>query len=378
MCDCNPAGSVGEDCDLTTGQCSCLPLTSGRDCSQCDPGTFNLQSTNPDGCQPCFCSGQSNVCSAAPGFYYAMLTTVFSSSGAESELQGWRLIDASSDVPVSQSAVQAGPDGVTLRANGGTYLEAPAAFLGNKLSSYAQYLRIELVAVDPVGVAAESTLDYDVILIGGGITMAANFSRMASGFRVLLHESAGWVRTDSTASLSTRDFQLVLSSLTRVLITSSFRSEVVLLSISLDTALHQSEVPDTAGLMEVTFVESCDCPENYTGLSCDVCFQGYTRAQSGNCELCQCNGFSTDCDPDTGVCSNCSGSTTGRSCELCERGSYGDPLSGVECLPCPCPLPTGPGQFTDECVLDAGDVTCLNCPPGHTGTLNSAIYVRKS
>lgn len=367
MCDCDSAGSVGEACDLATGQCSCLPLTSRRDCSLCEPGTFNLQSTNPDGCQPCFCSGQSDTCSEAPGFYYAMLTTVFNSS-AESQLQGWKFINASSDVPVSQS-VQGGQDGVTLQANSGTYLEAPAAFLGNKLSSYAQYLRIELVAVDLIGVAAESTLEYDIILIGGGIMIASNFSRVESGFRVLLHESAGWVRTDSTTSLSTQDLQLVLSSITRVLITSSFRSEVVLLSISLDTALHQSELAVTAGMAEVTFVESCDCPENYTGLSCEVCSPGFTQATPGNCELCQCNGFSTDCDPETGVCSNCSGSTTGRSCELCEQGSYGDPPSGVECLPCPCPFPMGPGQFTDECVLDAGDVMCLNCPPGHTGVL---------
>lgn len=290
-----------------------------------------------------------------------MLTTVF--VGVEPALRGWMLVNLSSGEPISPSVLGTPPsgEGVALPGNIGAYLEAPADFLGNKLSSYARYLRVE------VGATVESTLENDVILVGDGITMATNFSLAESGFRVLLHESAGWLRTDSSMTPSTEDFQLVLSSLTRVLITASFRTDVVLLSISLDTAVHQSELIDIAGMAEVTSVESCECPENYTGLSCAVCSPGYTRASSGNCELCQCNGFSTDCDPDTGVCLNCSGLTTGRSCELCERGSYGDPSGGVECLPCPCPFPTGPGQFTDECTLDGGSPTCLNCPPGHTG-----------
>lgn len=292
-----------------------------------------------------------------------MLTTAFAT--IDPVLQGWMLVSASSDDPISPSVLSTPPsrEGVTLEANIGAYLEAPVDFLGNKLSSYAQYLRVE------VGVAAESTLEHDVILVGSGITVATNFSLAESGFRVLLHESAGWVRTDSPTTLSTEDFQRLLSSLTRLLITASFDTDVVLLSIGLDTALHQSQLVNTTGMEEVTFVENCECPENYTGLSCDVCSPGYTRAPLGDCELCQCNGLSLDCDPDTGTCLNCSGSTTGRSCELCERGTYGDPISGVECLPCPCPFPTEPGQFTDECVLDGGSPTCLNCPPGHTGVL---------
>ena len=51
-------------------------------------------------------------------------------------------------------------------------------------------------------------------------------------------------------------------------------------------------------------------------------FQGYTRAiQKGgplvNCVPCNCNGRSTDCDPQTGICRNCRTGTTGDHCERC-------------------------------------------------------------
>lgn len=53
-------------------------------------------------------------------------------------------------------------------------------------------------------------------------------------------------------------------------------------------------------------VEQCVCPAGHTGLSCEDCDAGYTRSEQGLylglCELCDCNGHSEQCDPDTGVC----------------------------------------------------------------------------
>lgn len=53
-------------------------------------------------------------------------------------------------------------------------------------------------------------------------------------------------------------------------------------------------------------VEQCHCPEGYTGLSCEDCAVGYTRAEEGIylgiCEPCNCNGNSRECHPETGVC----------------------------------------------------------------------------
>lgn len=44
-CHCNPEGTAGspEDCHPSTGQCLCLDHVSGRDCTYCQMGYFNLK-----------------------------------------------------------------------------------------------------------------------------------------------------------------------------------------------------------------------------------------------------------------------------------------------------------------------------------------------
>lgn len=34
----------------------------GENCDRCKPGFFNLQQNNPEGCEECFCSGKTNIC----------------------------------------------------------------------------------------------------------------------------------------------------------------------------------------------------------------------------------------------------------------------------------------------------------------------------
>ncbi|XP_048845494.1 laminin subunit gamma-1 [Brienomyrus brachyistius] len=76
-CNCSRFGTVnkGTSCLQTTGQCSCLPNVTNRDCSVCNPGYFNLHSGL--GCQRCDCSavgstnGQCHIssgqCECQPG-----------------------------------------------------------------------------------------------------------------------------------------------------------------------------------------------------------------------------------------------------------------------------------------------------------------------
>lgn len=53
-CSCDPRGSVSEKtCNPVTGQCACLPYVTGRACSRCSPGFYDLQSGR--GCQSCKC-----------------------------------------------------------------------------------------------------------------------------------------------------------------------------------------------------------------------------------------------------------------------------------------------------------------------------------
>ena len=78
------------------------------------------------------------------------------------------------------------------------------------------------------------------------------------------------------------------------------------------------------------------------------CASGYYRVRNnrylGTCVPCDCNRYSFQCDPETGVCLNCRANTAGDRCDQCAEGYYGDPLSSIPCLPCPCPLTVDPNQ----------------------------------
>lgn len=47
-CNCNPDGSIGDDCDVNTGQCKCKPGVAGRTCNQCATGHYKF---SPTGCR---------------------------------------------------------------------------------------------------------------------------------------------------------------------------------------------------------------------------------------------------------------------------------------------------------------------------------------
>ena len=299
----------------------------------------------------------------AEGFVASTLSTEFGSTSSDI-LSGWRLTTASLEGSITATV---SGEGVYIIANTAGYLEAPAAFRGNHLSSYGQFFRVSVQFSEDI---FQTSSIYDVILLGNGIEIGAIFSVAPSAQqRVTLSvqlsaENGLWTNVLSNQTVTPSGLQSVLSSLDRVLITTNFPFNLTLYSVELDVASFSGVAGDTS----VTWVEQCVCPANYSGLSCESCAVGFTRSESGICELCQCNGLSVTCDAVTGACTNCSQLTSGEFCERCSEGTYGDPLNGIPCQACPCPFTDGVGQFSDECVLlGSNDVMCLNCPIGHTG-----------
>ena len=57
QCACNTNGTVGGsgECEQQSGNCTCKPLVIGQTCNQCKPGTFGLNQSDTNGCQPCNC-----------------------------------------------------------------------------------------------------------------------------------------------------------------------------------------------------------------------------------------------------------------------------------------------------------------------------------
>ena len=57
QCACDTKGTVGGSgqCDRQSGKCICKPLVIGQRCNRCKVGTFGLNQSNPNGCEPCNC-----------------------------------------------------------------------------------------------------------------------------------------------------------------------------------------------------------------------------------------------------------------------------------------------------------------------------------
>ena len=358
------------ECNATSGQCQCKPLTTGsRDCATCTEGSFNLQSTNPLGCQPCFCSGHTSQCSSATGFTAGVVAALITDGSGEP----WDLL-SSAFQPTGFLFYDPIEGRVTYLHGLGAYFSAPPEYLGNKLSSYGQPLSVTL------GLGSNDTLPdgpppaglYDVVVTGSnGVSIAAFFlsvptlDPVTSSIRI--QEDSGWILTSTSDLATARDILSVLSDISLLAVRLEFdnpaATSIVLYNFTLATAL-----PAESGDPEVTWVEECGCPVNFTGLSCEQCASGYFRAADESCQPCDCGGFSVSCDPDTGACTNCSALTTGVSCERCVDGAFGDPASGTPCLPCPCPLTSSSGQFSQTCrLLQNTSVECLDCPIGHAG-----------
>ncbi|XP_029994258.1 agrin isoform X3 [Sphaeramia orbicularis] len=63
-CQCNAYGSYKGTCDPATGQCSCKPGVGGQKCDRCEPGFWNFRgivTENMSGCTPCNCDPTGSV-----------------------------------------------------------------------------------------------------------------------------------------------------------------------------------------------------------------------------------------------------------------------------------------------------------------------------
>ncbi|XP_032420260.1 laminin subunit gamma-1 [Xiphophorus hellerii] len=357
-CSCSPSGST-QECDVNTGQCRCKDNVEGFSCDRCKPGYFNLDPNNPQGCTACFCFQHSSVCDSAEGYSVHTISSTFD-RGTE-EWSGQTRDGSTVSVqwsPAGQEVSLVSEDYQPL------YLVAPEKFLRNQMLSYGQNLSMTFrVERRDARLSAE-----DLILEGAGMRLAVPLIAQGNAypnenmqtFVFRLHEQPGY---PWRPAISDSDFQKLLHNLTAIKIrgTYSERSAGYLDNVSLVTARRGSGVP-------ARWVERCSCPPGYQGQHCEQCTLGYRRAQRelgpfSSCEVCNCHGHSDACHPDTGAC-DCQDNTAGLSCERCKDGFYGDATQGAagDCRPCPCP-----GGATCAVVPKTREVVCTNCPAGTTG-----------
>ncbi|XP_043921292.1 laminin subunit alpha-3 isoform X3 [Protopterus annectens] len=362
-CDCNRGGTQSDICDPENGKCLCKENVEGPRCDVCRPGSFYLDPENPKGCTSCFCFRRTNQCHSTDKYRTKFV-----------DMKNWKLEATDQTyVPVafnphSNTAVA---DVQELPASVLDLLwVAPPSYLGNKLSSYGGYLRYHIKSF---GLPAEMILlekRSDVQLTGMQMSIVYVDQNNPSPDRIyvgqvkLLEDNFKHASTNSPVSRD--ELMLVLSKLDGLYIRALYFTETQRLTlgdVSLDVTSFQGS-GNTAGNVEV-----CSCPSKYVGDSCEECAPGQYREKGWfltHCVPCMCNGHSTRCQDETGICINCKDNTAGDHCERCEEGYFGNATHG-SCDLCPCPLLVPSNSFATGCTSIGGIVQCT-CKPGYTGT----------
>jgi laminin gamma 1 len=99
------------------------------------------------------------------------------------------------------------------------------------------------------------------------------------------------------------------------------------------------------------------------GNSCELCEDGFfVNSTTRKCQRCTCNGNIDEnaignCDTIDGRCLRCMYNTTGKSCEKCAHGYWGNALTSLKCHACDC-FKAGTNVDDSQCALNDGQCKC--------------------
>ncbi|XP_026645287.1 laminin subunit alpha-1 [Microtus ochrogaster] len=373
-CDCSTVGSVNDD--PCSEPCLCKKNVEGKNCDRCKPGFYNLLERNPQGCSECFCFGVSDVCDSLT---WSISQVTNMSGWLVTDFISPNMIQSQQDALGGRHQVSINNTAVMQRLQSTYYWAAPEAYLGNKLTAFGGFLKYTVSYDIPVETVDGDLMSHaDVIIKGNGLTLSTKAEGLSlqpyeEYFNMVRLVPENFRDFKSRREIDRDQLMTVLANVTHLLIRANYNSVKMALyrldSVSLDVAN-----PNAIDLAVAADVEHCECPQGYTGTSCESCLPGYYRVDGilfgGICQPCECHGHASECDIH-GICSACTHNTTGNHCEQCLPGFYGTPLHGTpgDCQPCACPLLIDSNNFSPTCHLTDGEnVVCDQCAPGYSGS----------
>ncbi|KAM3968767.1 basement membrane-specific heparan sulfate proteoglycan core protein isoform 3-T3 [Aphomia sociella] len=383
--------AVGTSQIRSLDDCVCKDNVEGRYCDHCKSDSFYLSEDFRHGCASCFCSGVTQTCTSS-NFRRKTTYVVFNTPQIINQLNTYSSTASGSspspryNAPVSTILeITLGNEGATALGISGSrptvyYWSLPASFAGDKVTSYGGYLRYVLKNVPLASGYSMSDKAADVQLISdnsltfhyvGNVRPASDGTLDVS---VQFFEDK-WQRTDGK-EVPREQFLLALADVKTILIKATYNDNpqlAIIESASIETA----EESGTGAV--AVHVEQCACPQGYIGTSCEDCAPGYKRYSRGIylelCNPCDCNGHSSMCDPDTGICYNCQHNTYGDNCEECKPGYTRDGnnncVSQSVAPPCTCDErgQEGPCDVYGncQCKQNVEGPACDQCRPGTFG-----------
>ncbi|KAF7638707.1 putative effector protein [Meloidogyne graminicola] len=338
-CKCNLNGTIkfndnnnNNICSPIDGQCFCKKNVEGEKCDRCKPGYFLIENKNSFGCSPCFCFGHSSICEISnKTFIQYNITSNFTNLLINND--GWKaegiekngnLINVEVKYNYKKKAIF-----TNQQCTWPIYFIAPSKFLGDQRFSYGKYLYFSYHKLTPY--APWSNLELQLIGNNGNILSLPfssqqnlNVSTKIQNYKFKLHSDP---KFQWNPQLNEINFIHILSNLSKIRIRATFS---------------QGDVGYLFNFALTSIKENI-----YGSLS--------------KCIPCECNGHSSICNPENGIC-YCKHNTTGNTCERCSNGFYGDALAKTskDCKPCNCP---GGGS----CIFIQNQIICTECPEGYSG-----------
>ncbi|CAH2103371.1 unnamed protein product [Euphydryas editha] len=323
----------------------------------CPNGYFNSEARSQSECIRCFCFGKSTQCQSADLFIFNMPTPLGEGGtrlvGVNQDYSGDVKLDKQQDI-TNQYYYQPLRNGATVtkladfgsswpRGTGAhPYLTLPETYNGNQLTSYGGRIKYRVSAHNPSRFGVSDSVP-DIIILGKYQTLLhKNRNDLIREPYINARLTPGnWQKPSSRGLIhaSREDIMMALDDIELILL----RADSNNAGVNITEFTMESAQMSNVGLGAASLVEECSCPTGYKGRSCEKCAEGFERQNSG---------------PWNGTCVPKA---------PCPPLTYGDPSSGGDCKPCPCPLTNRDNQFASSCsVGPRGNVIC-DCQPGYEG-----------